>query len=189
MADSSTAAAEATPGKNIPRAKDRNCPFCNQAFTSSSLGRHLDLYIREKNPKPPDGLHNVDDIRRMRQGITRRHMRGGKRESSLSVQPAPPNSMDAPASDEGSPVFDQTPSLNIQPGEKVRFKVNEPSWLVTGVINNLPPRPATESRSSSRHFLLKSELDQRRKATDELETGRAAELALKEVLGAVRDVA
>jgi hypothetical protein len=28
--------------------KDRNCPFCNQAFTSSSLGRHLDLYIKPK---------------------------------------------------------------------------------------------------------------------------------------------
>jgi len=28
--------------------KDRSCPFCNQAFTSSSLGRHLDLYIKPK---------------------------------------------------------------------------------------------------------------------------------------------
>lgn len=29
-------------------AKDRKCQFCGQAFTSSSLGRHLDLYIRPK---------------------------------------------------------------------------------------------------------------------------------------------
>lgn len=28
--------------------KDRKCEFCNQAFTSSSLGRHLDLYIKPK---------------------------------------------------------------------------------------------------------------------------------------------
>jgi protein-disulfide isomerase len=32
--------------------KDRNCPFCNQAFTSSSLGRHLDLYIKPKVSLP-----------------------------------------------------------------------------------------------------------------------------------------
>jgi hypothetical protein len=32
--------------------KDRNCPFCNQAFTSSSLGRHLDLYIKPKVSAP-----------------------------------------------------------------------------------------------------------------------------------------
>jgi hypothetical protein len=28
--------------------KDRSCPFCGQRFTSSSLGRHLDLYIKPK---------------------------------------------------------------------------------------------------------------------------------------------
>ena len=33
---------------NTKAPKDRNCPFCNQAFTSSSLGRHLDLYIKPK---------------------------------------------------------------------------------------------------------------------------------------------
>ncbi|KAJ4152029.1 hypothetical protein NW765_013561 [Fusarium oxysporum] len=39
-----------TPKAGAP--KDKNCPFCGQAFTSSSLGRHLDLYIKEKNPNP-----------------------------------------------------------------------------------------------------------------------------------------
>ena len=43
--------------------KDRACPFCGQAFTSSSLGRHLDLYIKPKNPNPADGVHDVDEIR------------------------------------------------------------------------------------------------------------------------------
>lgn len=47
-------------------AKDRACPFCGQAFTSSSLGRHLDLYIKPKNPKPADGVHDVDEIRKLR---------------------------------------------------------------------------------------------------------------------------
>ncbi|KAF4547648.1 Hypothetical protein D9617_38g090880 [Elsinoe fawcettii] len=55
--------------------KDKECPFCHQAFTSSSLGRHLDLYIKPKNPKPPDGVHNVTRIREMRGKITRRQPR------------------------------------------------------------------------------------------------------------------
>ena len=55
--------------------KDRSCPFCRQAFTSSSLGRHLDLYIKPKNPKPPDGVHDVIEIRKIRGGITRRQPR------------------------------------------------------------------------------------------------------------------
>lgn len=65
-------------------AKDRACPYCQQAFTSSSLGRHLDLYIKSKNPKPPDGVHDVDEIRRIRGNITRRQPRnsGMKRERS-----------------------------------------------------------------------------------------------------------
>lgn len=63
--------------------KDRLCPFCKQVFTSSSLGRHLDFFIRDKRPKLPDGVHDVDQIRKMRGAITRRHARtsaGLKRE-------------------------------------------------------------------------------------------------------------
>ncbi|KAM7204920.1 hypothetical protein V8F20_003382 [Naviculisporaceae sp. PSN 640] len=55
--------------------KDKKCPYCKQAFTSSSLGRHLDLFIKEKNPKPPDGVHDVEDIRKTRSAITRRRQR------------------------------------------------------------------------------------------------------------------
>ncbi|KAG9577909.1 hypothetical protein KCV04_g23778, partial [Aureobasidium melanogenum] len=62
--------------------KDRNCPFCNQAFTSSSLGRHLDLYIKPKNPKPADGIHDVEKIKVMRGGITRRQPRNSLRASA-----------------------------------------------------------------------------------------------------------
>ena len=52
----------------LKAAKDKNCPFCGQAFTSSSLGRHLDLYIRAKNPKAPDGIHIVEEIRKLQIG-------------------------------------------------------------------------------------------------------------------------
>lgn len=58
---------------NTPKAaKDKECPYCRQAFTSSSLGRHLDLYIKPRNPKKPDGIHDVEEIRRTRGGVTRR---------------------------------------------------------------------------------------------------------------------
>jgi hypothetical protein len=62
--------------------KDRACPFCKQVFTSSSLGRHLDFFIRDKRPKLPDGVHDVDKIRQLRGTITRRHARisGAKKE-------------------------------------------------------------------------------------------------------------
>ncbi|KAI6802041.1 hypothetical protein KC363_g3244 [Hortaea werneckii] len=58
--------------QNLRSAKDRSCPFCGQAFTSSSLGRHLDLYIKPRNPKPADGVHDVEEIKKLRGGITRR---------------------------------------------------------------------------------------------------------------------
>lgn len=60
--------------KSLAR-KDRACPFCKQPFTSSSLGRHLDLYIKDKNPKAPDGIHDIVQIKEIRRGITRRHAR------------------------------------------------------------------------------------------------------------------
>ncbi|KAL9053585.1 MAG: hypothetical protein Q9162_004682 [Coniocarpon cinnabarinum] len=81
MSVSSSSASADTPPDTLSKtptslSKDRICPFCEQAFTSSSLGRHLDLYIREKNPKPPDGIHDVEEIRKMRRKITRRQPKG-----------------------------------------------------------------------------------------------------------------
>lgn len=61
--------------KPVSVRKDRLCPFCKQVFTSSSLGRHLDFFIRDKRPKLPDGVHDVDQIRKLRSAITRRHAR------------------------------------------------------------------------------------------------------------------
>lgn len=73
--------------------KDRPCPFCKQTFTSSSLGRHLDLYIKEKNPKAADGVHDVAQIKELRRGITRRHARSGTHAASLNTI----SSVDKPA--------------------------------------------------------------------------------------------
>lgn len=167
--------------------KDKNCPFCNQAFTSSSLGRHLDLYIRLKNPKAPDGIHNVDEIRKMRQAITRRQART----SSLKKECSTPGSTPKPsATDRASPIA-QSPSLNLLPGEMIRLKFNEPNWQSTGVINNLPPRSMSAvpqmRRQLSKHHHHRSEKGRQHRMLEDLDNGRAAELALKEVLRAVRE--
>src|SRR5881394_1778426 len=55
-----------------PATKDKNCQYCHQRFTSSSLGRHLDQYLFKKKP---DGIHDVEEIRRLRSAITRRTTR------------------------------------------------------------------------------------------------------------------
>lgn len=161
--------------------KDRNCPFCQQAFTSSSLGRHLDLYIKSKNPKPPDGVHDVDEIRKMRGNITRRQSRVAsiKRDS---VTPAGPAS--------ARYILDDKQASTPDPMRRVGWTVNRPGWEATGVINDLPPRiepRPVDRRDSSKRDHLKADLDQRQKLADELDTGRAAQLALKEILDTVRN--
>jgi hypothetical protein len=161
--------------------KDRSCPFCGQAFTSSSLGRHLDLYVKSKNPKPPDGIHDVDEIRKMRGNITRRQSRVAsiKRDSST---PAGPASARYTFDDKGAPTPDSP--------RRVGWSVNRPGWEATGVMNDLPPRieprPA-DRRDSNKRDQLKADLEQRQRFADELDTGRAAQLALKEILDTVRN--
>ncbi len=60
-------------------AKDKECQYCHQHFTSSSLGRHLDQFLSKKKP---DGIHDVDEIRRLRGGITRRIARSNRKDKS-----------------------------------------------------------------------------------------------------------
>jgi hypothetical protein len=182
--------------------KDRACPFCNQAFTSSSLGRHLDLYIKPKNPKPPDGVHVVDDIRRMRGNITRRQSRisSVKRDSSTpapaSASSSGPNASMRQMLESSATVHTvlQSPTAAVERfEEKMGVRFNRPGWESTGVMNDLPPRSERmEARPDGRrelpkHSMLKSDLEQRQKIAEELENGRAADLALQEVLGSVRD--
>lgn len=182
----------ATPGSNADTTKtpkDKNCPFCHAPFTSSSLGRHLDLYIKEKNAKPPDNIHDVDEIRRLRGNVTRRQARtsSAKREGST-----PSSAKDTPIPDETSP-----PStlhyINAGPpdGGPVRISLNRPSWQATGVINDLPPvvreSPSyPKPRNMIRRALTKGEILRKQDALEERERGRAAELALREVLESVK---
>ncbi len=186
MADGSAA----TPGSSAsktPAAKDRECPYCHQAFTSSSLGRHLDLYIKDKNAKPPDDLHNVEEIRRMRGNVTRRQARSsaGKRESSAA------SSKLTPFRDQRSPST-QGGFANMQhsDGAPGRTVLNRLNWHSTGVINDLPPVPREDEspfgRRPSRGTSVKQEIIHKQNALDERERARAAELALQEVLGSVK---
>ena len=189
MATPGSAAESGTPGKPLA-SKDRACPYCNTYFTSSSLGRHLDLYIKEKNPKPPDGIHDIEAIRRSRGNITRRQARtsSAKREGST-----PSSSKQTSGHDQRSP----SSSQQFQNGEKVeqaqlKTYFNSASWHTTGVINDIPPtprdgRPRYDSRRDQpRRIPLKAEVAERQKALEERDRGRAAELALREVLDSVK---
>lgn len=196
--------------------KNKNCPYCGQSFTSSSLGRHLDLWIRPNNPRAADGIHDVDEIRRLRGNITRRQMTS-KRPSTSSLR-----SVSTPV---GTPVPVQRKSTARKPPAKVidshkssslpkdgeyvvDSKLNKwpfsPGFEATGVLNNIPQRlsetpqtpeaePAPEpakrpglQRQVSRQMLQKAQLDVKQRLTDTMDTARAAELALREVLGSWR---
>ncbi|KAI1077906.1 hypothetical protein F5B20DRAFT_549718 [Whalleya microplaca] len=202
MPDTGSAAAESPGAPKSSAAKDRNCPYCGQAFTSSSLGRHLDLYIKEKNPKAPDGIHDVDAIRKMRGSITRRQPRGSlaRRDTSTPGTPTT-SSRQSPGPDgvkhhpgipkEGHFVVDhQTPKYPFQA-----------TWEATGVINDIPSRNEElkggreEGLDSSRRpsmarapsrVMQKTQLDARQKLADAMDTARAAELALRELLSSWR---
>lgn len=84
-------------------------------------------------------------------------------------------------------------SLNrTDSGEKKRWTVNQLSWHSTGVISDLPPRSTSVAsadirRDGSRHRALKADHEARHRSTDEMDTAIAAEMALKEVLGKLKD--
>ena len=184
-----------TPGSNaesntpkVSAPKDKSCPYCGVQFTSSSLGRHLDLYIKEKNPKPPDGVHNVEEIRKTRGGITRRQARGSaaRREGST-----PGSVTKFPIYDQASQILGYDAAMHT-PDTRVPVKLNEASWQATGVINGLsgrasvPPPAFARDPSITRHQQLKVDYEQRQRTIEEKEHGRAAELALQEVLNSIK---
>lgn len=174
------------------------------------MGRHLDLYIKEKNPKPPDGVHNVDEIRKIRGHITRRQPRNStsKRESSTPAG-TPATSGRSPSLATAfirkpSPGSARTPDgLHYPSG--VNNRLNHANWEATGVINDVPPIPrngysqgswdveddmrrrhAEGKKSMSKQLLAKSTYEQKQKELDALDNARAAELALREVMGSIR---
>jgi hypothetical protein len=166
--------------------KDKHCPFCSQAFTSSSLGRHLDLYIRENNPKDPDGIHDPVKIRAIRGHITRRQARNssGRRASSTFSQ--------SKHSSQGSPPPSSLGQVNGLSVRKGLAKVNEAGWETTGVIRNIPPVPKAHPhkieprREVSKRYQMKTAIGRKHRITEETDESRAAELALKEVLESIK---
>ncbi|KAI8628416.1 hypothetical protein F5Y19DRAFT_137695 [Xylariaceae sp. FL1651] len=208
------AAAESPAGLKSSAPKDRNCPYCSQAFTSSSLGRHLDLYIKEKNPKPPDGIHDVDAIRKMRGSITRRQPRGSLPRRDVSNPGTPSvSSRRSPTSD---PVI-KPPAIPkegqfVVDHQTLRYPF-QPSWEATGVMNDIPTAPgdagsgsgsawedararaspvreasgrAQNPQRAPSRVAQKMQFDARQRLADAMDTARAAELALRELLSSMR---
>lgn len=158
--------------------KDRRCQYCDQSFTSSSLGRHLDQFLFKKKP---DGVHDVEEIRRIRSGITRRQARtGSKRDASpdsAQKSSSDPNAADSDGKGRGAPP---------------RMMFNTPTWHATGVINDIPnpskvpeaPRIApTQARSGS---IQLPDYASRGATANNPDTMKALELALREVLDSVK---
>ncbi|KIX10671.1 uncharacterized protein Z518_01755 [Rhinocladiella mackenziei CBS 650.93] len=180
------------PPTKTPAVKDKECQYCHQHFTSSSLGRHLDQFISKKKP---DGIHDVEEIRRLRGGITRRTARSSKRDRekdhddtrSSQTSPGPrlqPGTLTSAASE-----------LNRVPPGGYHVRLNRLNWQATGVITDPatldspvappPPTPAVVSSPSGmkRNF---SVFAQDVNPTANAETTRALELALREVLDSLR---
>ncbi|KAL4945684.1 hypothetical protein BDV06DRAFT_184242 [Aspergillus oleicola] len=159
--------------------KDRKCQYCNQAFTSSSLGRHLDQFLFKKKP---DGVHDVEEIRRIRSGITRRQAR-----TSTGKRDTPERGM-AKGSNE-----------SLQGGESggkapIRMMFNTPTWHATGVINDIPNPSQSQEPPGSRitasqsrvGSLAATDFGVRGSNASSPDTVRALELALREVLDNIK---
>jgi hypothetical protein len=202
-------------GSRTSAPKDKACPFCSQQFTSSSLGRHLDLYIKEKNPKPADGVHDVVEIRKLRGGITRRQPRSSTSRREDSTPAGTPGAQDRrsprPESDRqgnrspSSRREENGPVDSINYRGKPSFFINKGTWESTGVMNHIPtPRNNSDARSwdgedrdttrrmeprnrsVSKQMLAKTTFEQKQKMMDALDNAKAAELALRELLGSIR---
>lgn len=163
--------------------KDRKCQYCNQSFTSSSLGRHLDQFLFKKKP---DGIHDVEEIRRIRSGITRRQARttSSKRESPERAAGKSPSGPYSAGETGGKP----------RDGA-IRMMFNTPTWHATGVINDIPnPSQAADGQSSARLPTSQSrpasmnlpDYASRGASASSPDTMRALELALREVLDNIK---
>lgn len=186
--DSSGAGEDANQSQSAskaPAVKDKECPYCHQPFTSSSLGRHLDQYLSKKKP---DGIHDVDEIKRLRGGITRRQPKGthaGKHESHEESS----RHHDSPAPTHYSPSAEYLNGVS-EAGHVT--SLNTPIWQSTGVINGLPdPRVgnaggAIQAINNTPTTLKRSTPAPTRETLPEKETARALELALREVLDNIK---
>ncbi len=190
MAETESPTPQTASEPQLKAPKDKNCPFCGQAFTSSSLGRHLDLYIRPKNPKAPDGIHKVDEIRKMRGGITRRHYKG-----NVSTPRGSENGSRTPANkksgvdSEDSSIMVDSPEPDDEDLEVVKSR-SQLKDKEGGNGSRRPSRLSTKTpdlrRDTSRQ-MQKADLEQRQKTSEEAEVASATEMALRELLKSVRE--
>jgi hypothetical protein len=171
----------ASKSANNQTAKDRKCQYCNQSFTSSSLGRHLDQFLFKKKP---DGIHDVEEIRRIRSGITRRQARttSGKRDDS------PDRALSKSSAEPYTAGESNTKSREAP----VRMMFNTPTWHATGVINDIPnpSRPLDGHRAvpapSRTGPLQLPDYASRGAVANNPDTMKALELALREVLDNIK---
>ena len=171
-----------------PAVKNKECPYCHQPFTSSSLGRHLDQYLSKRKA---DGIHNLEEIRRTRGRITRRIPKQGAsagqdREDSHTNNKSPSIAYSTPPVD--------VDLLNSIPANGVGTRLNEANWHSTGVMNDLPATtplssapsalmPASTKRSWDTYDTARGDsLGATGDLESEKDTARALELALREVL-------
>lgn len=193
MAEATPAKSDSgTPGPKYPAPKDKVCQWCGVAFTSSSLGRHLDQFIKSKKPKPPDDVHDVDEIRRQRGNITRRQPRNSlRRRETLTPASTPKGSALRDLSSGQDPSGAASP---FSPNDQNPKAQPPPPWELTGVISEAVRNGDTngntarngQQRSASRQAAHKAQFDARTKLTDANDSARAAELALRELLGSLR---
>ncbi|ETN40190.1 uncharacterized protein HMPREF1541_04466 [Cyphellophora europaea CBS 101466] len=196
--------------------KDKECQYCHQKFTSSSLGRHLDQFI---NKKKPDGIHNVDEIRRLRGGITRRTARSSKKQQQQQEFGHNVDRSDTPGRPSPVPQSINTEAPvdrlnNYIPGS-IHSTLNRLTWHSTGVITDptsINPSPSSTntpanttavpaagaSPTKKRDFsAYSSDLPTAAATTSAIsnsgttptalaDTARALELSLREVLDSLR---
>ena len=184
-----------TPGKGQPP-KNKECPFCHELFTSSSLGRHLDLYIRDKNPKPPDGVHDVTQIRQLRGSITRRQPKrslGAQQQQQESRDGSTPTRPLASAQPQLQSTADDAGAPTPVNGTEFRtaFKplaFQRPGWEASGVMTDIPTvldeRPGSERTTALRRS-HRGDVGLKRKWAEEHGRRRATELALQELVDSI----
>ncbi|KAL9625065.1 MAG: hypothetical protein Q9160_000794 [Pyrenula sp. 1 TL-2023] len=177
---------QAQSASKLPAPKDRECDYCHQPFTSSSLGRHLDQYVSKKKP---DGIHDVEEIKRARANITRRQPKGTQATKPGYNDEEAVVAKDSPAPLHCSPSAEYLNGV-CETGEIM--SINTPIWQSTGVINGLPdPRigtPGGTVQAINTPMTLKPNIPSllNKEPPPEKETSRALELALREVLDSIK---
>lgn len=209
--------------RRVSAPKDRQCRFCGQWFTASSLGRHYDQWVKPVNPKPPDGIHDVTLIAQMRGTITRRTRNRDKKGVGTALglreeggeKNAEGGSGGTTSSDgleagqkktggDGVEKLEGVTRVQKKVEELMGIRFNHIPWYISGVMKDLPPQhtpPASglaqdsssaqtgssPGEASKQDGLVVALEERQKKVAEDLENGRAAELALTDILGSVQE--